>query len=117
MQKPKRICSHPGCSNLTQSARCEYHEAIKHKQRERTHYHAWYSSRRWRILRTKWLSLHPFCVRCIVNGNVVIATIADHIRPHKGDTKLFYDTDNLQSLCKRCHDIKTAKEDGGFGNK
>lgn len=25
--------------------------------------------------------------------------------------------DNLQALCKRCHDRKTATEDGGFGHR
>jgi 5-methylcytosine-specific restriction protein A len=30
--------------------------------------------------------------------------------------KLFWDKRNHQALCKRCHDEKTASEDGGFGN-
>lgn len=40
----------------------------------------------------------------------------DHITPHNGDPELFYDLDNLQSLCIECHSRKTATEDGGFGN-
>ncbi|WP_143035082.1 HNH endonuclease [Marininema mesophilum] len=28
---------------------------------------------------------------------------------------LFWDKDNWQSLCKRCHDRKTAIEDGRWG--
>ena len=48
---------------------------------------------------------------------LIAATIVDHIVPHKGDLALFYDQTNWQSLCKRHHDIKTAAEDGGFGNK
>jgi len=43
---------------------------------------------------------------------VAPATVVDHIEPHKGDEELFYDINNLQSLCKSCHDRKTAKEDG-----
>ena len=35
---------------------------------------------------------------------------------NKGDYDLFWDEANHQALCKRCHDIKTATEDGGFGN-
>ncbi|WP_327198035.1 HNH endonuclease [Sporanaerobacter acetigenes] len=32
-------------------------------------------------------------------------TIAvDHIEPHKGNEDLFYDINNLQSLCKSCHE-------------
>lgn len=33
-----------------------------------------------------------------------LATVADHIVPHRGDESKFYDPDNLQSLCKPCHD-------------
>ncbi|WP_304879789.1 HNH endonuclease [uncultured Parasutterella sp.] len=29
---------------------------------------------------------------------------------------MFWDESNWQALCKRCHDRKTAAEDGGFGN-
>jgi len=46
---------------------------------------------------------------------VTNATVVDHIIPHKGDYKLMYDQNNLQSLCKYHHDVKTATEDGGFG--
>lgn len=42
--------------------------------------------------------------------------ICDHIKPHKGDMDLFHDANNLQTLCKRCHDIKTAMEDGGLNS-
>lgn len=45
------------------------------------------------------------------------ASVVDHIIPHKGNDDLFWDMSNHQALCKKCHDIKTATEDGGFGNK
>jgi 5-methylcytosine-specific restriction protein A len=41
----------------------------------------------------------------------------DHIVPHKGDMRLFWDPRNHQGLCERCHNSKTAREDGGFGHK
>jgi len=47
---------------------------------------------------------------------VQAATVVDHIKPHRGDKTLFWERSNWQALCKQCHDIKTAKEDGGFGN-
>jgi 5-methylcytosine-specific restriction protein A len=47
----------------------------------------------------------------------VPAIVVDHIIPHKGNYKLFWDKSNWQSLCKSCHDKKTAREDGAFGNK
>jgi len=31
------------------------------------------------------------------------ARIVDHIRPHRGDLGLFWDSNNWQSLCWTCH--------------
>lgn len=46
-----------------------------------------------------------------------LATVVDHVIPHRGDMELFWDSDNWQSMHKQCHDKKTASEDGGFGNR
>lgn len=49
-------------------------------------------------------------------GQTVVASVADHIRPHKGDMALFLDRANLQSLCKPCHDShKQAQEHNADG--
>ena len=46
------------------------------------------------------------------------ATEIDHINPVSSEhDEHFYDTNNLQGLCKSCHSKKTARENGGFGNK
>jgi len=37
-------------------------------------------------------------------GYTVVADVVDHIVPHKGDHKLFWDPSNHQALCKQCHD-------------
>jgi len=42
-----------------------------------------------------------------------MATVVDHITPHKGDNDLFWDRANWQSLCESCHNRKTAAEDMG----
>jgi 5-methylcytosine-specific restriction protein A len=47
---------------------------------------------------------------------VTVATVVDHILPHRGDRVLFWDRSNWQALSKKCHDRKTAEHDGGFGN-
>lgn len=53
---------------------------------------------------------------CEEEGVVEPATIVDHIVPHRGDTKLFWNTEgNWQSLCASCHSRKTVKE-GQFSN-
>lgn len=71
----------------------------------------------WHAARKRWLRDHPWCAECLRIGRQVKATVVDHVRPHLGDTRLFWDTSNWQSLCKRCHDSKTCAEDGGFGNR
>lgn len=51
-------------------------------------------------------------------GQVVAATIVDHVIPHRGDQQLFWDKSNWQSLCKHCHDShkqrieKSGRESG-----
>jgi len=67
--------------------------------------------------RTAFLRDHPLCTgrACVENGRVTPATVVDHKTPHRGDMALFWDRSNWQSLCKTCHDRKTATEDGGFG--
>jgi len=62
-----------------------------------------YQSAAWRALREDFLIEHPFC-KCKRPAEVV-----DHILPirHGGD---FWNLNNLQAMCKRCHNRKTAKE-------
>lgn len=111
--KPKRPCGQPGCRNLTSDRYCEAHR----KQREQDRGSA--ASRgynaRWRRERSAFLELNPLCKHCQSDGRITIATVVDHIIPHKGDYQLFWDWNNWQPLCKQHHDSKTAKEDGGFG--
>ncbi|TGN80501.1 HNH endonuclease [Bradyrhizobium yuanmingense] len=63
-----------------------------------------YSSRQWKQLRRHQLAFEPLCRFCLDSDVVEAATVVDHVKPHKGDEALFYDADNLQSLCKPCHD-------------
>lgn len=72
---------------------------------------------RWQKARQTFLLRSPLCVECSRNGRVTEARVVDHVVPHRGDQDLFWDTSNWQALCKRCHDVKTATEDGGFGNR
>ena len=65
---------------------------------------------RWRRARAAYLARHPLCVSCGAAGRLEPATVVDHIVPHKGDSVLFWDRANWQSMCKSCHDAKTARE-------
>jgi len=71
---------------------------------------------RWRKAGKAYLKENPLCVHCQRDGRLTPATEVDHIIPHNGDLKLFWDRSNWQALCKKCHSVKTAAEDGGFGN-
>ena len=72
---------------------------------------------RWERERARFLRDNPLCVEHERNGRVAEATVVDHVKPHRGDQSLFWTRANWQSLCKPCHDSKTAREDGGFGNR
>ena len=115
---PKRKCIEPGCTRWAEpgSPRCRDH-AREFSRRDRQRQFAdLYNTGVWRRMRARQLRDFPLCAECIRHGKVTAATEVDHITPHKGDAKLFFDKRNLQSLCKRCHSAKTAREDGGFGN-
>ena len=72
----------------------------------------WYSLARWRRLRWACLVRDLFtCQRC---GKIEADTsqlVADHKTPHQGDPDLFWDFDNLQCLCKPCHDSDKQSEE------
>ncbi|WP_195612703.1 HNH endonuclease [[Clostridium] symbiosum] len=108
-KKPKKPCKHPGCPGLTSGKYCEEHEAL-HKGDRATSSGRGYDSR-WRRARSRFLKAHPLCVRCQEQGRLVKASVVDHIVPHRGDEKLFWDKSNWQALCKNCHDSKTMTED------
>lgn len=110
--KPFKPCSKTGCPRLTRERFCEDHIQLanKYDQYRESAAKRGYGAK-WRRARAGYLANHPICARC---GD--IATVVDHITPHKGNMALFWNTGNWQPLCKPCHDRKTVKEDGGFGN-
>jgi 5-methylcytosine-specific restriction enzyme A len=65
---------------------------------------------RWRRARAAYLARYPLCVRCQADGRIKPSTTVDHIVPHRGDQKLFWDEAKWPALCKLCHDAKTARE-------
>lgn len=57
----------------------------------------------WQQARKEWLTTHPLCVMCMKAKRVCQANVVDHIKPHNGDMRLFWDRTNWQSLCAPCH--------------
>ena len=60
----------------------------------------------WDKARAKHLMRKPACVRC-----GAAATVVDHIKPHKGDSELFWLKSNWQSLCRNCHNSAKQREE------
>jgi 5-methylcytosine-specific restriction protein A len=65
---------------------------------------------RWRRARLSFLARHPLCASCQGQGRLEPAAVVDHVVPHRGDQRLFWDQSNWAPACKRCHDAKTAQE-------
>jgi 5-methylcytosine-specific restriction endonuclease McrA len=63
-----------------------------------------YKRAAWKRLRLEHLASQPWCQYCAAIGRRRQAQVVDHKVPHKGDEALFFARDNLQSLCKLCHD-------------
>lgn len=82
-----------------------------YKTPEADKYHRLYDTSEWRRLRQAKLQRNPICERCLVNRYVEKATVVHHIIAHKGNRVLFFDMNNLQSLCKPHHDGEAQSEE------
>jgi len=61
---------------------------------------------------------HPICKHCEEAGRVTAAQDVDHRTPFQGlDDPLRLDWNNLQSLCRHHHNIKTRRENEHRGRK
>lgn len=72
----------------------------------------WYKTARWQALRLTIFLRDLFtCKKCgHIEGNTSLL-VCDHKVPHRGDEHLFWDPENLQTLCKGCHDNEKRKEE------
>ncbi len=108
-RSPKRPCRYPGCPNLCESGTyCPEHSA-ESPDRQRGNAAARGYDAKWRRARKLFLQRHPLCANCLSQGALTPATVVDHIVPHRGDHRLFWDEQNWQPLCKACHDRKTGR--------
>ena len=114
-----KACNRVGCSALS----CDDKECLDKKQtihkppqpkdphgRGKYSRTSAYNNTRWHKIRKAQISKAPLCQRCLSFNLVTIATDADHQVPHRGDPKIMWDTNNLQSLCRSCHSWKTSEE-------
>lgn len=116
---PKSVlkpCANPGCPNLVVRGYCDVHKGSGYES-QRPNANARDYGAGWRKIRDAFLRQHPWCMDpdVVHDGEVVRATDVDHILPREqgGSDR----DENLEALCHSCHSRKTAKRDGGFGNK
>ena len=122
----KKLCTAASCNAIVDhpndgsSPRCPKHKSatrpkITAEERKRKYAHHYddkgrniYSTYRWKKLRAEKARLNPICEHCERNGRAIPVEEVDHIHELE-DNGSFWDIDNLQSLCKRHHIIKTNK--------
>jgi len=112
--KPLRPCNHPGCPNLSGQAYCEAHREVVKTEAARLYdrtgrdreMQGFYNSPAWRKLSNLKLQQSPVCEECFKRGRITKAVIADHIVPAREYRDRRLDIENLQSLCRGCHNRK-----------
>lgn len=72
-----------------------------------------HSSKYWRKLRETYINNNPVCVFCMQLGIIKAGEIVDHIKPVATHPELALEWDNLQTLCKRCHDSAKQRIEHG----
>lgn len=83
----------------------------------------WSKSKRWQTLRAYILARDNYTCQEEGCGILLIhkthLLVAHHKKPHKGDAILFWDKDNIETVCKQCHDgiiqsrEKLTQQNGG----
>lgn len=107
-------CGYPGCPVLVEanSGGCDKHrktrrnnlKKVRMSYEPRYELDRFYSTARWQRARKMYIREYPMCAMC--NG---VGHIVDHIVPRAhGGADL--DAANFQTLCVKCHAIKTADD-------
>lgn len=100
----RKLCSHPGCANPpTYRGYCQFHSRVKERNINRAGKRI-YSTKRWKVLRSRVLFEEPLCRVC-----GAIATDVDHVLAIENGGEHF-SRDNCQPLCAHHHGQKTRRE-------
>jgi 5-methylcytosine-specific restriction enzyme A len=119
--RPMTPCKQPGCPALVKKGWCEAHArtapSTPYQMRQRADAQKgegrqFYSTPAWRALRAQVIREQPRCADCPSPTRV-----ADHIKSRRDYPALAMTRSNLVGRCLSCHNTKTAREDGGFGNR
>ncbi len=90
----------------------KYNNVTRYRDDTKSAQYHFYKSRQWQSLRKQALERdHYVCQYC---GKPNSKTV-DHVIPIEFDSKLQADTDNLATICRDCHRLKTAWEQRHYG--
>lgn len=113
--RPPHPCTRPGCGNLVpHGQQCPNHERDANRPNA---YQRGYTTRRWRVIRKRFLATHNQCVDCGAP-----ATVPDHdpyerrelIAMGVPDPDAF---EYLKPRCIPCHNKRTARATPGGWNR
>jgi len=110
VRPPDRYCPRhqPTPADRTEQYRIDY--AVRGPAHKRGYDAAWTRAR------NAYIAAHPLCEMCLADGRVRGGEIVDHIVPLSAGGQKF-DTDNLQTLCRKHHAVKTLTDKrGGVSN-
>ncbi len=118
----RKSCSAPLCPTVhtNPGSYCDKHRkpiaAKIQADKPSMRYHSIYDVK-WRKESKAYLRTHPVCVceECRGLYRPLPSNIVDHIVPHKGDIKVFWDKENWQAMNRVCHGRKTAEKEGRWG--
>ncbi len=113
-----KFCLWPGCPKRVKAGYCDDHRTSREAARRGSSTERGYG-RPWRTRARAFLEQFPLCgqrpgglapvmSRCFDDGVVTVAIQVDHVRPHRGDERLFWDEANWQPLCRECGARKSA---------
>jgi len=99
-------CSKPGCHTLTRETYCDRHRQDIPDDRGTASQRGYDS--KWRKFREAYLakSEHKLCALRLDSGCTIVADCIDHIIPHNGNQRLFWDEKNMQPACVHCNSVK-----------
>lgn len=69
----------------------------------------------WQKARGEHLYENPLCGMCEAIGIVRVATVVDHIDPHRGNQDVFWNRARWQSLCAHHHSADKQRQEGNRG--
>ena len=108
-----RACTHLGCGG-TQP--CPEHTRQRDERRGTANERGY--SRLWQRISKAFLKRNPLCgmrddqqppvmSECRAQQRITPANVVDHVVPHRGNQRLFWNQRNWQALCFTCHNRKT----------